>query len=438
MIFAGSIIFYSWAAPVFLFVVLLSSFIDWALGYLISINFKNRKSLWLGTGVILNIALLAYFKYFNFFINNVNEILNLAGFMSINLTAIIMPAGLSFLVFQKISYQVDVYRGIEPQPALFSYLMHVLLFPKIMAGPIVKFNEINDQLESRNPDLESFISGLSRFCMGLAKKVFIAETLAEIANAAFSMNGPDLGLINSWLGAMAFTLQIYFDFSSYSDMAIGTLKMMGFAIPENFNMPYISESITEFWRRWHISLSTWIRDYIYFPLGGNRVRPSRLYFNLWACFLISGIWHGANWTFVVWGVYHGIFMVLERLFLLEYKKRLPSAVNMLATFLIVLFGWVIFRADNLTHALNYISNMLYLAGLHGKFIYISKNIIFFTALALILSFIPKFKFFNRLKMFYDGLSFKTELGLSASVILLFFSMARIAGMTFNPFLYLRF
>ncbi len=353
----GSTAFYAWGAPVFVFVLFASIALDFFLARKFVLT---RAKNWFVLAIILNVGMLAYFKYANFFVDNVNQLLSGLGIEAVSWTKVVLPIGISFFTFQKISYLVDVYRGVrQPLQRFQDHALYVILFPQLIAGPIVRFNEISEELENRrakiNPD--NRLLGIFRFSLGLGKKVLIANVLGAEADRIFGMEMSGLNANQAWYAVLCYTFQIYFDFSGYSDMAIGLGRMMGFSFPENFRNPYISQSITEFWRRWHITLSTWMRDYLYIPLGGNRVSSRRLYFNLWIVFLISGLWHGAAWTFVFWGAYHGALLVLERLFLLRMYKVLPSFVRTILIFVLVMIGWVFFRAENLAIAWEFIESM---------------------------------------------------------------------------------
>jgi alginate O-acetyltransferase complex protein AlgI len=270
----------------------------------------------------------------------------------INIPQIALPIGVSFIVFEKITYLVDVYRGItKPARSVRLYALYVFFFPKLLAGPIIKYHDIAGQMETcPHAHIDDFVIGFSRFMLGVIKKVLLADALASGADLVFAHDPSGLGFADAWLGVIFFTFQIYFDFSGYSDMAIGLARMFGFRLLENFNMPYIATSISEFWRRWHMSLTGWIKEYLYFPLGGNREGALRTQFNLWICFLASGIWHGAAWTYVIWGAYNGLFLVLDRLFLLKWLARLPAWGANLVAMLIVMVGWTVFRATSLGQA----------------------------------------------------------------------------------------
>jgi alginate O-acetyltransferase complex protein AlgI len=398
-----------------------------------------KKRVFLSLGLSANIGILVFYKYTNAILSTVNHILSGMHLNSILLTSIVLPIGLSFIVFGKITYLADIYRGVaSPAQKVTSYLTYVFLFPKLLAGPIVKYHEIEGQISERLYSLDDISLGICRFSWGLAKKVFIADTLGALADLIFGLPANELGLLNSWFGAICFTVQIYFDFSAYSDMAIGLARIMGFRIVENFNMPYISSNFTEFWRRWHISLSTWIRDYLYVPLGGNRCSKPRMYFNLWVCFLLCGLWHGANWTFVLWGAYHGIFLIADKMFALRIQKKLPRIFNVVTTFILVTIGWVIFRSGSFEQMSYYFRAMFNPDVLHGRFIFVANDSRFFLALGLFLIFFPLTNIYSKLKRLYLKTSVNRKLEIVVSFIILLLSIFRISTSTFNPFLYFRF
>ncbi|ULH17483.1 MBOAT family protein (plasmid) [Deinococcus sp. KNUC1210] len=321
----------------------------------------RRRGL-LTASIVINLGALGYFKYANFGIESFNALTQTFGFHPFAWTKILLPIGLSFFIFHAISYVVDVYRREEPPThKLLDFAAFIALFPHLIAGPVLKYNLLADQFRSRTHTLEKFSYGATRFMTGFAKKVLIADTIAPLVTASFAQTSPTLA--DSWLGALAYTLQLYFDFSGYSDMAIGLAAMMGFTFPENFNHPYISRSITEFWRRWHMSLSSWLREYLYISLGGNRKGRGRTYLNLWLTMVLGGLWHGANWTFVLWGMWHGSILVVERR-MKEAKlwKPGPAWLTIPGTLLLVMLGWVMFRADSLPDALHMYRGML---GLNG-------------------------------------------------------------------------
>ena len=370
----ASLLFYGFGSPRFLLVLLLSILID----YFIVRKMANsqepkRKKLFLILSIILNIGLLAYFKYANFFIENFNALIGAFGANPVRWTKVVLPIGISFFTFQKMSYSVDVYRGTSaPLKSIFDYALFIMLFPQLIAGPIVRYNEVAAQIVDRsaNETIDNKLFGFYRFVIGLSKKMLIANVLGEYVDKVFAMPASEMGMATAWIGILAYTFQIYFDFSGYSDMAIGIGRMIGFKFPENFNYPYISKSVTEFWKRWHITLGSWMMDYLYIPLGGNRKGKGRTYLNLWIVFFLSGLWHGAAWNFVVWGAYHGLFICLDKLFKVKGERLkvkgtsyLSTFTSHLSTFLIVMVGWVLFRADTLGYAVQYIGTMF---GFHGQ------------------------------------------------------------------------
>ena len=343
VLLVASLAFYFWGEPAFVPVVIVSAALDYALGFPIV-----RGGRWaLRLGVLANVALLVGYKYTDFILANALPLLAPSAVGLI--PQIALPIGVSFIVFEKITYLVDIARGrSRPAASFVHYLTYVLFFPKLLAGPIIKYHEIDAQFRRPPAVGEAMVfDGFLRFMLGVIKKVMLADVLATGADGVFALPTDKLGFADAWWGVILFTLQIYLDFSAYSDMAIGLARMFGFRLRENFDMPYISCSMTEFWRRWHISLSTWIREYLYIPLGGNRVAPWRIYGNLWICFLASGLWHGAAWTYVLWGAYNGLFLMLDRLFLLRLLDRLPRLVANAATLLVIMVGWVVFRAGSL-------------------------------------------------------------------------------------------
>jgi alginate O-acetyltransferase complex protein AlgI len=434
----GSLIFYAWGAPTFIFILLGSIIIDF---YLVR-NFENPKHRqWrFYASILLNVGLLLYFKYANFFVENVNALLLNLGAETLSWTTVALPIGISFFTFQKISYAMDVYqKRSKALEKLGDYALYIILFPQLIAGPIVRFNEIAEQLRNRTAHLniDNKINGLFRFSIGLAKKLFIANVLGEYVDLYFDAEEFALGTLDTWVVVLAYAFQIYFDFSGYSDMAIGIGLMMGFRIPENFNFPYISRSITEFWRRWHISLSRWMKDYLYIPLGGNRKGINRTYVNLTIVFLISGLWHGAAWTFVLWGAFHGLFLVLERLFLLKVYKRLGSFIPMILCFIIVLIGWVLFRANSLEVAENILVQMF---SWHKSTVTFPAMFWTFFCLAIVFSFMGLMPHWEqKLNAVFQQKTLQNLLlkGLATFVLLLISTSEILVG-GFNPFIYFRF
>jgi alginate O-acetyltransferase complex protein AlgI len=360
---AGSVVFFAWGEPIFVFALIVGTFIDYRVSIAISpkaTHKPNTKRWVLAVAICLNIAVLISAKYVNFI---VTEIINpLEPWFHLHFTPPNIPLllGISFITFHRISYLVDSYKGRAIPPRdFFDCALYIFLFPQLIAGPIIRYHDIGHQIHSRNHTVGGFLTGFFRFSVGLAKKLIIADPLGIVADKIFGFPATDLSPAYAWGGIIAYSLQIYFDFSGYSDMAIGLGRMIGFRFPENFNRPYISRSVTEFWRRWHISLSNWMRLYLYIPLGGNQVSVPRMYLNLWIVFLISGIWHGASWNFVAWGAYYGFFLSIERLISNSMLARIsfPGLFKHLITLLVVMVGWVFFRSPSLAHALSYLSSM---------------------------------------------------------------------------------
>lgn len=360
LLLAASILFYTWGEPRFILILLASVTADYFVARAMDKRDGRARKQWLILSIILNLGLLAYFKYANFFIDNVQQFYRLLGLEPFAWHKVALPIGISFVTFQKISYMVDVYRrDHEPQRRWEILALYILMFPQLIAGPIIRYKDIVAQLQDRsaNDTAENRMNGLFRFFVGLSKKVLIANVLAQQVDIIFATAPTDLATGTAWIGMLAYTLQIYFDFSGYSDMALGLGRLFGFSFPENFNFPYISQNFTEFWRRWHITLGSWMKDYLYIPLGGNRISTRRTYFNLVVVFLLSGLWHGAAWTFVVWGLYHGFFLVLDKLGFKDLLRKTGRIPAMLITFLFVMLGWVIFRSDSLTYAGAYMGRL---------------------------------------------------------------------------------
>jgi len=443
VLLGSSIFFYAWGAPLFIFVLLLSTVIDF---YLVGQLYRARGALkkkWLIASLVMNLGLLAYFKYANFFIENLNFFLKQIGVESLSWTSVVLPIGISFYTFQTLTYSIDVYRNnAVPQKKLSNYVLYIMLFPQMIAGPIVRYNTIAKELEERHPSADDRLIGIYRFCVGLAKKVLIANVLgAYVDQYMGTVQGgffvPD-STLTAWLIMLAYTFQIYFDFSGYSDMAIGLGRILGFSFPENFNMPYISKSITDFWRRWHITLGDFMKNYLYIPLGGNRGSKRLLYTNLVLVFLLSGLWHGASWNFVLWGCYHGFFLVVERLFLHKLYVKIGS-VSILITFLIVMHGWVIFKIEDIGVAFQYVQKLWDFSNVYsGNY---QLQLLVTLSVAFLLCFgalVPKIK---KGVQFYMASQFnvKTHIVLIfISVILYVLSLSFILSSNFNPFIYYRF
>lgn len=441
-IILGSVLFYAYGAREFFLIVLGTLLIDYCLGLLIY-KHKRFAKLFTALDVIINIGILAYFKYLNFFIDNINLIFAQLGWNPILFTRIALPLGVSFVVFQKMTYCLDIAKGISQPTNNFFYLLeYLLIFPQIVAGPIVKYNEISDQIQQRNITRDSFSNGFNRFAIGLFKKVWIADVVARIADSVFEAHAlGGVPLDYAWLGIIAYTFQIYFDFSAYSDMAIGMLAMMGFHIQENFNKPYTALSVTDFWKRWRISMTSWFREYLYFPLGGNRKGPVRTYINQWIVFLVSGFWHGASWNFIFWGGYHGTLLCAERSFLLKRIQRIPRWIRWGVTLFVVMIGWIFFRVENIKLAVNYIGALF---DFNNYFTHVNPSYIlvidarewFILGLAAAISFLPLFS------GLYGRLTRKARQHPTwvATGSLLLFALAALKVITgsISPFIYFRF
>jgi len=439
-----SIFFYAWGAPKFIFVLLGTTFVDFhVVKYMDSIEDQKKRRLFLLIPLCINVGLLFYFKYANFFIDNINGIAESIGGKPIPLLKVIMPIGISFYTFETLTYVVDVYRKVhKPLNHFWNYQLYIILFPKLIAGPIIRYHEISDQITGRfeTETIDEKLSGFFRFCIGLGKKVLIANVLGTYADTLFNMPLNTIDSTSAWLGTLAYTFQIYFDFSGYSDMAIGIGMMLGFRFPENFNNPYTSQSISEFWRRWHISLGNWMRNYLYIPLGGNRVSKPRLYFNLWLVFLLSGLWHGASWTFIFWGAYHGVFLVLDRLFLEKWLHKLGKIISIPLTFLATMAGWVLFRADTLSQAIVIWKN-LFSFKFEINWQFADMRFFIILVIASFFSFFSSINYTNniQLKIFSIHKRTITHIGFFLISILLFYiSLANILTSDYNPFIYFRF
>jgi alginate O-acetyltransferase complex protein AlgI len=436
-----SYLFYLCGAGPFTLILLGSTVADYLLGLLI-LRRRSADKVWVFVSLTLNIGLLVYFKYANFFVSEANAWLSATGRAPVAWTAVALPIGISFFTFQKISYIIDVYRRhTRPLANFIDFALYVAMFPQLVAGPIVRFKDIWDQLRLRTESWENVYAGSLRFCWGLAKKVLIADACGQVADVAFGLDIAMLDTKTAWLGALAYSFQIYFDFSAYSDMAIGLARVFGFHLLENFNRPYAARSITDFWRRWHISLSRWFRDYVYIPLGGNRQTRGRTYANLLTVFTLCGLWHGANWTFVCWGLYHGFFLIGERL--TGFRRAAAGRWGWIGrplAFLIVLFGWVLFRADSLPHAAAYARIMAMpldlplTAELYDVLHY--RNLVFMAVAAVATlgaSFLPRWD-----QVFQPCRSWRVALGLALIVAVLPYCAAFVMAGAANPFIYFRF
>lgn len=431
-----SLIFYYFGGPSYILIMLLIVFLDYIFAILID-KYKHKK-LFLTLSIITNIGILFYYKYFNFFIDNINNIFNI----NITINKIILPIGISFFTFQALSYVIDVYKKeVKIQKNPFLLLLYVSFFPQLVAGPIVRYQTIEEEINNRKVKLDDFTYGLERFILGFAKKMIIANQMGALADIVYSLEELTTPVV--LLGTISYMFQIYFDFSAYSDMAIGLGRIFGFHFLENFNYPYISKSITEFWRRWHISLSTWFRDYIYIPLGGNRKGKYRQILNLLIVWLLTGFWHGASFNFIIWGLYYFIFLMLEKFILQKHLKNIPNIFKHIYTLIIILVGWIIFRSDNLTICFNIIKNLfnfnITTLGLENARIYLETYYVYLI-LAIIFS-IPIYPYIinkinntknKKLKIILELMHY----GFLITIFII--SIMFLAKSNYNPFIYFRF
>lgn len=441
LLFVVSLIFYAWGEPVYVVLMIFSTLVDYTHGLLVA-HYKaagntRAAKLVVASSMIINLALLGFFKYYDFLAGTVNSLIG----TTLPLTGVALPIGISFYTFQTMSYTIDVYRGdAEPQKNIISFGAYVALFPQLIAGPIVAYKTVADQLNCRHEDTDKFAYGIKRFTAGLGKKVLLANSAGVIWDTIKVMDTSSLPALTAWIGILAYTFQIYFDFSGYSDMAIGLGSMLGFRFLENFDYPYMSKSITEFWRRWHISLGSWFRDYVYIPLGGNRKGLAKQIRNICVVWLLTGLWHGANWTFVLWGAYFGVLLIIEKMFLLKALKKAPAIVGHIYTMFFVIISWVIFALDDMKSVIGYIGAMFGAGGaLYDKtsLYLLSTNIILLVILALASTDIPA-KLGNSLvdRLGEKPLSAVVQNVVFAAVILI--STAYLVDATYNPFLYFRF
>ncbi len=440
---AISLVFYGWGEPIYLLLMVFTIIVDYIGGYLVDKYKDNRKKAKrvLILSVIINLAILGFFKYYDFI---VGSILNLIPGVNIPLLGLGLPIGISFYTFQALSYVIDVYRGDAPaQKKITSFGAYVTLFPQLIAGPIVRYKDVDDQLNERHESVELFASGIRTFIAGLGKKIIFANTVGQLWEYFRDIPGDERTVVAAWLGIICYSFQLYFDFSAYSDMAIGLGKMIGFRFLENFNYPYISQSITDFWRRWHMSLSTWFRDNVYFPLGGSRCSKLKMYRNLFIVWMLTGIWHGAYWNYILWGVYYGIILIIEKAFLLKWLEKIPRFFRHVYSLLIVLFGWLLFVFEDTVAGIAYLKNMFGIGTSAGFIsqtdIYdILRNGVFLIILAIACTPLPK-KIFYKLYFSKGKKATVTHCVTAvACACILVLSTAYLVDSSFNPFLYFRF
>ncbi len=431
ILFLASLMFYAWGEPVYVSIMIFSTVLDYTCGRIID-RFREHKlipKLGLGLSLIGNLGMLGFFKYADFFISNTNALLGTHW----DLLRIALPIGISFYTFQTMSYTIDLYRGkIQVQKNIIAFGAYVAMFPQLIAGPIVTYATVEKELNHREVTFEDFGLGAMRFIEGLGKKVLIANNIGLLWDQILNTPINNLSIIGAWLGAISFGLQLYFDFSGYSDMAIGLGRMLGFRFPENFNYPYIAKSVSDFWRRWHMTLTGWFREYVYIPLGGNRVSKPRFYLNILIVWFLTGFWHGAGWNFILWGLFFAALMIIERSFLLKYLEKLPSFISRFYLLFVVTISWVLFAHDSLEQAISYLKVMFgigtnsfintpSLYAITNFYVLIIIGIVFATPLM------------NNLKA-----RLNEWVVFAFYVATLFLSTAYLVDATFNPFLYFRF
>lgn len=436
----SSLFFYSWGEPKYIWIMLFSTVLDYTCGrkvhhYKESGNVKKAK-LWLGVSIIVNLGLLGFFKYSDFLISNINSILG----STIPLLSLTLPIGISFYTFQTMSYTIDLYRGdTRVQNNIISFGAYVTLFPQLIAGPIVRYQTVAEEMDNRVESYDLFSEGIKRFIIGLGKKVLLANNIGLLWNNISNMNITNIPVLTAWLGIFAFGFQIYFDFSGYSDMAIGLGKIFGFNFLENFDYPYMSKSITEFWRRWHISLGTWFKEYLYIPLGGNRKGKFKHIRNILIVWILTGIWHGASWNFALWGLFFGVILIIEKLFLLDLLKKVPPFVARVYTLFLVLISWVIFAFDSIKDGLNYIKVLFGFGNaniFNYEFLYLLyTNVLLFLILAIGSTDVPK-----RLWTYISKRTKRVSWAMENIflVIVAVLAIAYLVDQSYNPFLYFRF
>lgn len=431
-----SLVFYAWGEPKYVFLMIFSILVNYIFGRLMDKNRgrKKRMKLLLVLSVIIDLGLLSVFKYTDFIITNVNAIFG----SSFDLLNIALPIGISFYTFQAMSYTIDVYRDdVRVQKNLIDFGMYITMFPQLIAGPIVRYADVQDQLAERSVTTADFSEGVMRFVVGLGKKVLLANQMGAVWSEIYALGG-DVSALMAWTGAIAYTFQIYFDFSGYSDMAIGLGRMFGFKFPENFRYPYQSVSITDFWRRWHITLSTWFKEYLYIPLGGNRCGLARQALNLLIVWSLTGFWHGAGWNFVMWGLYYFVILFIEKLFLLKALDKLPKLFRHVYALLLIVIGWVIFASDDVGVLLPYLGSMF---GANGAVGGMDVYTLFTKAVLLIICCIASTELPKKLFLSATGaMNEKAAFTLKSvmTIALLALSMILLIGDSYNPFLYFRF
>ena len=439
LLFGASLIFYAWGEPVYVVLILFSTILDYCLGRAVGhfkeIGEQKKAKLAVTGSVIVNLSLLGFFKYIDFLIGMVNTVTPL----DVDLMELALPIGISFYTFQTMSYTIDVYRGqAGVQKNFIAFGAYVSMFPQLIAGPIVRYHEVAEQMEHRETSADRFSEGVLRFVAGLGKKVLIANQIGAMWDEIASMSVDELTTATAWLGILAFTLQIYFDFSGYSDMAIGMGRMFGFTFPENFRHPYEAKSITEFWRRWHITLGTWFREYVYIPLGGNKKGVCRQMVNLAIVWFLTGLWHGASWNFVIWGLYYGVLLIIEKQILKRVK--LPAAIGHIYTLFFVMVGWAIFSYMDMADGAGYLMTMFGMAGA-GLGNRTTMYMLLSNGVMLLAGIIGAGSFLGKLfgtKLLPDNTVRRQMAGSIFVLVVMVLSVAMLVNSSYNPFLYFRF
>ena len=435
-----SLIFYGWGEPVYVFLMIFTITVDYIFGLLVERAQKRddpkRARLHLILSVVINLAILGFFKYYNFFVSNLRLIPGLDWLPLLDLE---LPIGISFYTFQALSYVIDVYRrDTGAQHNIASFGAYVTLYPQLIAGPIVRYKDVDDQLTVREHSVPLFAEGCRTFIAGMGKKILLANTAGQLWEYFRAIPTDERTVAAAWMGMLCYSFQIYFDFSGYSDMAIGLGKMIGFRFIENFNYPYISKSITEFWRRWHMSLSTWFRDYVYIPLGGNRCSKLKQLRNIFVVWFLTGFWHGASWNYILWGIYYFILLMIEKTFLLDKLKKAPAFVSHIYTLFFILFGWLLFVFEDLSAGFVWLGNMFGVGTIQavssGDVYNLVRNLIFFVILAVAATPLPK-KLYSKLTEKSNAARIVASVG---GIVMLLVCMAYLVDSSFNPFLYFRF
>ena len=436
----ASLAFYAWGAPKFIFILLGSLILNFYIVRNMSRQTQHRK-VGLVLSLLLNLGLLAYFKYANFFVDNLNHLLAAVNLRPVAWMEVALPIGISFFTFQSLTYTIDVYRRVHaPLRHLHDYLLYILMFPQLISGPIVRFNTIADDIEDRrhNDTIDNKLYGVYRFALGLAKKVLIANILGAQVDQLYALPHEQVTGTIARMAALSYSFQIYFDFSGYSDMAIGLGYLLGFKFPENFNNPYTSQSVSEFWRRWHITLGAWLKDYLYIPLGGNRVRPARMYLNLAIVFVVCGIWHGAGWNFLIWGIWHGLFIVGDKLFLNRWLSKVPKILRVLLTFTVVTIGWIFFRNDLFGDAIFYIGKLF---DFHHTAAHLTPEFLTVLCIAVFFSFLTLCKAglkFESICYAPERPEWQHYVSFFCAIALIIASASYLSASGFNPFIYFKF